>query len=76
MIVYFWAFVYQKCTTTHLYSRWHLKCVKQNTASETAADPNIDTSRQSHCHGAVAERLPHDDCSISVTFYGHCMGKM
>ena len=27
-----------------------------------------------HDHRGVAVRLPHDDCSISVQFYGHCTG--
>ena len=29
---------------------------------------------RSHDHRAVAVRLPHDNCSISVPFYGHCTG--
>ena len=32
ILMYFWKFVYQTCTTTHFYLRWHFKRVKQNTA--------------------------------------------
>ena len=30
--------------------------------------------RRPHDHRVVAVRYPHDDCSISVPFYGHCTG--
>ena len=42
---------------------------------KTMMQHKIDV-RRPHGHGVVVVRLPHDDCSISVTFYGHSTGTM
>ena len=81
IVVYFCAFEYQMCTTTLFGLRWHFERVKQNTAAYSMRQRHQLTQTLTNCKpgplsscGAV--RLPHKDCSISVPFYGQCIGTM
>ena len=50
------------------------KTKKQHRTETPADSKKFQIIWRPHDHRGVAVRLPHDDCSISVPFYGHCTG--